>query len=69
MATKFNQPITIQQPKQPGMIDPGEGPLAIAAEQVEWPPTEHGGFLGPAAVEEAANIVNELLPALGVHVR
>jgi len=69
MAIKFDQLVAIEQPQQPGMIDPGEGPLAIAAEQVEWTPTEQGGLLGPAAIKEAADIVNELLPALGGHIR
>src|SRR5690348_7852891 len=64
MAIKFDQLVAIEQPQQPGMIDPAEGPLAVAAEQVEGSPAEPRDFLAPSGIEELADVVNELLPAL-----
>jgi len=68
MAVKCNQTVAIEQPQQPGMIDPGGGPLAVAAEQVERPPAERRCDGAERAIEEAANIIDEGQPALRRHV-
>jgi hypothetical protein len=54
MAIKFGQPVTIEQPQQPGMIEPRKGPFAITAEQVQRSPAQRGSLIGPAGIEETS---------------
>src|SRR5712671_6887050 len=49
------------------MIDPGEGLLPIAAEQVERSPTERRRDGGGWAVEKAFYVIDELLPSAERH--
>jgi len=64
---QLNESVAVQQPQQPGAIDAGEWPIAVAADQVEGSPAECRGMRGPA-VEKEADIIHKAQPALGWHV-
>jgi hypothetical protein len=44
------------------VVDAGERLIAVASEQVQWPPAQCHGLGGPAAVQERPAIVYELVP-------
>ena len=50
------------------MIDTGERPLPVAAEQIERPPAESSRACGPSAVEETTAVVNEAQPTPRGHI-
>jgi hypothetical protein len=47
---ELDQPIPIHQPQEPGAIDPGKGPFAVGAKQIERSPAERRRLLGPTAL-------------------
>jgi hypothetical protein len=45
--------VAVKQPEQPGVIDPGIGPVAVATDEVEWSPAERncGGKMRSVKVQ------------------
>jgi hypothetical protein len=60
--------MAVQQPEQPGAVDAGEGPHAIAAEQVVRSPAKRLGDRAERAVEEMLDIIDEAQPPFRRHV-
>jgi hypothetical protein len=65
---QIGETVAGDQPTQALLIDPGKRPVSIATENIERPPAELIRLFGDPAVEEAADVVNELLPAPRRHV-
>jgi hypothetical protein len=68
IAMQLDHGAALDQPKQSQVIDAGERPLPIAAEQIERPPAERDRVCGPSTVEETAAVVDEAQPTLRRHV-
>lgn len=60
---ELDQPIPIHQPQEPGAIDPGKGPFAVGAKQIERSPAERRRLL-----EKSAASVDERLQAPQRHI-
>src|ERR1700738_3134647 len=61
------QPIPVEKPQQPGMIDPRERMFPVASEQIERTPSEPRSLRGPPIVEEPAAIIDVLPPQIWWH--
>src|SRR6266404_7502307 len=59
---KIDEAVAGDQPAQALLIDAGKRSVSIATKNFERLPADCHGLLGEPAVEEAADIVNELLP-------
>jgi hypothetical protein len=68
MPAEVDQLFAFEQPQQRGVVDPREGLLPIATEEIEWAPAERRRFLRPSAVEKAAKVVEEDVPSPSRHV-
>ena len=65
---EIHQSVAADQQTKTLLIEPGERPVGIAAEQIVQSPSERRCPLCKSAVEKAASIINELLPTLGRHI-
>ena len=63
-----NEPIAVQQPQEPSLIDARERPVAIATEQVVSSPAKGRGYGAERAIEEMAHVIDKLLPTPRRHV-
>jgi hypothetical protein len=55
--------IELRELSAPALIDPGIGPVAIAAERFERAPAERRSGGAKRAIEEPSDVVDEPLPA------
>jgi hypothetical protein len=62
ISMQFADAASVEQPGEPKMVDAGERPFAIAAEQIERSPTQGRGALCPTIVEEPAAVIDKLQP-------